>query len=140
MDRENVRPDRPDFPAVVQNDGDHGNDLHQHFKFAQLAGLNGKALGRRDRAQPAYQKLARNDDHCHPGRNQSRIKLHQCDESGGDEEFVGQRVEQHPHGCDLAAPARQVSVNAIGNRSGNKKRGSQQLLFAVKGAKMTGGE
>src|SRR5882724_4947385 len=28
VDGKNVRPDRPDFPAVVENDGHHGDDLH----------------------------------------------------------------------------------------------------------------
>src|ERR1700722_12796727 len=41
--------DGPLFPVMITNDINHGNNLHQHFKLAQIAGLDGESFGRRNR-------------------------------------------------------------------------------------------
>ena len=78
--------------------------------------------------------------HRDPGRNQAGIELHQRDKRSGDEELVGQGIEQYAHGRDLAAAAGQVSVDAVSDGGGDKQGRCQQLLLAVKGAKMVGGK
>jgi len=82
-----VAVNRPLFPAMVENDGDHGDDLHHHLELAEFAGFDGKAAGRGDGAQAAHQKLAANDDDGDPRRNQARVELDESNEGGGDEKF-----------------------------------------------------
>src|SRR5580704_5144018 len=45
--------DGPFFPAMLQNNGHHGNDLHQHLELTQVASLDGKSLRSRNRPQSA---------------------------------------------------------------------------------------
>ena len=130
--RENVRAYRPFLPAMVEDDGDHGNNLHQHLEFAQVAGLDGEAFRGGDGAQPTDQKFARDNDHRDPGRDQAGVELNQRDEGGGDEELVGQGIEQDAHGRDLVAAAGEISVDAVGDGGGNKQSGGQQFLLAAK--------
>ena len=125
---------------VVEDHGDHRNNLHQHFKFAQFAGLDGETFGGGNRTQSAHQKFARDNHHRHPGRNQAGVELHQGDKRGGDQKLVGQRIEQHAHGRDLAAAARQIAVDAVGDRGRDEQRRRQQFLLAVKAVKMVGGK
>ena len=120
------------MPLPRQNDGHHGNNLHQHLEFSQFAGLNREAFRRCDGTQPAHQKFAADDDDRHPCRHQRWIELHQSDEGSRDQKFVGQRIEQHPHGRDLPALAREVSVDAIGH-GGEDKDGRGQN-FALSGS------
>lgn len=139
MDGENkVSVDRPLFPAVIEDDGDHGNDLDDHFELAQVAGFDGKSTGRGDRAQAAYQEFAADDDYCDPGGNQAGIELNQRNESGGDEKFVGHGIEQNAHGGDLAALAREVSVDAVGHGGGNENGRGEQFFRAVFAAEVAG--
>ena len=53
------------------------------------------------------------------------------DEGGGDHELVGEGVEEHAEGGDLAAAAGEEAVQAVGDRGGDKDGGGDQLLFAV---------
>ncbi len=76
------------------------------------------------------QKLAADDDHSHPGRHQRGIELNQRDESGGDQQLVGQRIEQHAHGRDLATFTREISVNAVGDRSQDENGRRQDFSLA----------
>ena len=130
VDGKNVSAEyRPLVPAASENHGHDGNDLHQHLELAQFARLNREAFGCGNGAQSAYQKLAADDDHSHPGRHQRGIELHQRDESGGDQQLVGQRIEQHAHGRDLAAFAREIAVNAVGDRSQDENGRRQDFSF-----------
>jgi len=121
--------DRPFVPAASKNHGHHGDDLHQHLELAQFARLNRKTFGRGNRAQPAHQKFAADDDHSHPGRHQRGIELHQRDERGGDQQLVGQRIEQHAHGRDLAALTREIAVNAVSDRGQDENGRRQDFSF-----------
>ena len=49
-----------------------------------------------------------------------RIKLHQGDEGGGDQQLVGDGIQQHPDGRHLGAPACQVAVDGVGQRGGDE--------------------
>src|ERR1700730_16951053 len=138
VDGKNIRAYRPVFPTVVEDDGDHGNNLHQHFEFAQIAGLNGEPFRGGNRTQTTHQKLARNNHYRDPGGNQAGVELNQRDESGGDKKLIGQGIEQYAHGSDLSAPAGEIPVDPVGDGGGDKEGRSQQLLFAVKGVKMVG--
>jgi hypothetical protein len=58
------------------------------------------------------------------------IELHQRDEGGGDQQLVGERIEQHAHGGDLAAFAREIAVNAVGDGSQDENGRSQDFSLA----------
>ena len=106
VDREDeVTVNRPFFPTVVEYHRDHGNNLHHHLELAQFAGFDSKApRSQRDGTQPAHQELAANDDHRDPGGNQAGIELHQGNERGSDQKFVGHADrKQNPHSRDLPA-------------------------------------
>ena len=103
------------MPASRENHGDDGDDLDQHFELAEFARLDGKTFGRCNRAQSADQELAADDDYRHPRRHERGIELNERDEGRGDEQFVGQGIEEHPHRRDLAALAREVAINSVGD-------------------------
>ena len=102
-----------------------------HFDFAEIAGVNGEALLRGDGAQAADQEFASDDDHRHPCRDDAGIQLHQGDEGGGDEQLVGQGVEQHAHGGDLMTAPRQVAVESVGDGGGDEDGRGQQFALAM---------
>src|SRR5579859_5494812 len=56
-EREHTQIEIPRVPAQGQNRGHHGDNLHHHLQFAQLAGFNGKALRGGYSAQAADQKF-----------------------------------------------------------------------------------
>src|SRR5260221_4039300 len=60
--KEIVAVDRPLFPAMIEDDRDHGDDLYHHFELAKFACLDGEALGGGNLSQSSDQKLAA-DDH-----------------------------------------------------------------------------
>src|SRR5580698_4175982 len=138
---ENVRAvDVPFFPAMVEDDGHHGDALHQHLELAEIAGFNGKAFRCGDGTQAADQKFTADDDDGNPCGDQAGVELHESDECGGDEEFIGQGIEQHSHGGDLTAPAGEVAVNAISNGGCNKECGCQKFFFATGALKAVRGK
>src|SRR6266853_95857 len=139
INREEINVEQwPFLPAASENHRHHRNNLHQHFELAEFARLNRKTFGRGNRAQPAHQKLAADDNHGHPCRYQRRIELHQGDESGSNQQFVSQRIEQDAHGRDLAPFSRQVTIDSVGYRSHNKNGRSQNFPFASALAGKTG--
>jgi len=99
--------------------------------FAEIAGLDGEALRGGDPAQPADQEFTANDEHGNPGGDHRRVELDQRNQGGGDEEFVGERVEQHAEGGDLSPATRQIAIQAIGDRGGDENQGRQSLFFTV---------
>src|SRR5208283_651905 len=134
-----VSVDRPFFPAVVQNYRHHGNDLHHHLEFSQIAGFDREATGGGNGTQSAHQKFAPDDDYRNPRQDQARVELHQHYESCSDQKLIGHGIEQNTHGRNLPALARQVPVNSIGHGSGNKDRRGQQFFGAVFAAEMIRG-
>jgi hypothetical protein len=124
----------------TEDHGDHGNDLYQHLKFAQIAGLDGKAFGRGNAAQSADQEFAPDDDDRDPRRHQAWIELDQSDECRRNQHLVGKGIEQDADGGDLAAPARNVAVDSVGDGCCDEKRRGQQLPLSVQSGKTTTGE
>ncbi len=114
---------------MVDDGGEHAEDLHAHLQLAQIAGLDGEAFGGGNRTQAADQELPANDDDHHPRRHDARIELHQSDEGSGDQQLVGNRIQQHTQRGDLGAPARQVAVDRVRERRGEKDRARQQLAL-----------
>ena len=53
-------------PMMVEDGGDHSENLHKHLQLAQVAGLNGEAFGGGNGPQAADQELAADDDDDHP--------------------------------------------------------------------------
>lgn len=131
---------RPLFPAVGKNHPYHGDDLHEHFEFAQVTGLDGKTFRSRYRAQPANQEFTPDDYNSHPRWDQAGIELNQRHESSGNKQLVGQRVEQHSDGGDLSTFAGQVTVNSIGDRGGDEEGRSQQFFLPEGAAEAITGE
>ncbi len=125
---------------MVDDGRHHRENLHEHLGFAQLAGLDGEAFRRSNRAQPADQEFAADNNHRHPRRNGARIELHQSNEGGRNQQLVRYRVQQHAHGGDLRALARQVAVDGIGQRCGNEDERGQQFTVTVRRAKTAAGK
>src|SRR5438270_569351 len=124
-EREEAEIESPDIPADGQNRRHHGDDLHHHLQLAQLTGLNGEAFRSGDGAQAGDQELPSDDQHHDPDVDNIRHQAKQGDIAGGDHQLVRQRVQQHAHGGDLAAPPRQIAVQPVSDRGQNKDAGGQ---------------
>src|SRR4029077_9799111 len=98
----------------------YGAYLENHLGLAEHGRFDGEAFGGGDVAQAKHGEFASDDDDHHPGGNQ--VHVHQGNESGGDEELVGDGVEQDAEGGDLQAAAREVAVGPIG-RGGEQENG-----------------
>jgi len=115
---------------MVEDGGDDGDDLGDGFELAELAGLDGEALGGGDGAEAADEELAADDEDGDPRRHDAGVELHQQDDAGGDHELVGEGVEQDAEGGDLAAAAGQVAVHAVGDGGENEDDRGENLLLA----------
>src|SRR6266567_1179843 len=140
MHWEDVRPHGPLPPAMIENHRDHGNNLHKHFEFAQIAGFNGESLRSRNRSQAAYQEFPADNYDGNPCGNQPRIELDQSDERSSDQQLVGERIKQDPHGGNLPATPRDVAIDSVSDRGRNKERRSEQLLFTISRGEAVRGE
>src|SRR5438045_2475776 len=116
---------------MIEDHGDDSYDLDDHLQFAQFAGLDSESLGGGDGTQAADQELATDDDNRNPCRNEAGIQLDQSDERGGDQEFVGQGIEENSHGRDLLAPAGEVAIDTVGDGGGNEDERGQEFLFSM---------
>src|SRR6185437_14113362 len=116
------------MPLVGEDSGDDKDDLGDSLELAQLTGLDGEALGRGDRAQAGDQELAANDDDGDPNLDNRGVVSHQRHQGRGDHELVGQRVEKHAHGSDLAALACKVAVEAVCAGGEYEESGGAELL------------
>src|ERR1044071_7937030 len=131
-EREHSQIEIPRVPAQGQNRGHHGDNLHHHFQLAQFAGFNGKAFRCTYPPQSADQKFSADNQHHHPYIHDVRAEAQQGDIAGVNHQGVRERVQQHAHGGDLPAAPRQVSIQAVGNRSQDEDAGRQhhpQRLF-----------
>ncbi len=94
---------------------DHGNGGHlrDHLGLAKIAGLDGVAFGRRDTAEPGDRELAPDDQHHHPRRNSP--DLDERNKCGGNQEFIGDGIEQCADCGDLLPAPCQIAVQQIGS-------------------------
>ena len=132
--------ERPLPPAVRQNHCDHRDDLDQHLEFSEIAGLNRESFRSSYGTQATHQELAPNNDHGHPCRYQSGIELHQGHERRGDEQLIGQGIQQNSNRRDLPSLARQVSVNSIGDGRQDEQRRGQYLSLTMLAAESAAGK
>ena len=116
-----------------EDGGDDGDDLDDGFELADLGGLDGEAFGGGDGAEAGDEELAADDEDGDPGGHDARVVGDQEDEGGGDHELVGEGVEQHAEGGDLAAAAGEVAVQAVGDGGEDEEGGGEDLLLAVAG-------
>src|SRR5205814_6651462 len=93
-------------------------------------GGDSEALRGRDIAQTENCKFAANDDNHHPCGNQ--VHVNQSDEGGGNQELVGDGVEQNSEGGDLKAAAGEVSIGPIGGGGGKQDEHTEKLKAHVK--------
>ena len=119
-----AREPEPILPAMGEDGGDHGDDLEDGFKLADLAGVDRKSLARGDRTQAAYQELSADDQHGNPGRHNPRTIRDQDDVGGRDHQLVRERVEQHAHGGDLPPSPGQVAVEPVRDAGQDEQAGS----------------
>ncbi len=68
------------------------------------------------------------------GLTTPRVVGDEHDVRGGDHQLVGERVEQHADGGDLAAFAGEVAVEAVGDGGRDEDEGGEDLLLAVRAA------
>src|SRR5258708_4097323 len=85
------------------------------------------AACRRDRAQAADEKLARDDDNGDPRRHQS--DLHQRDQDGRYEDLVGGEIEKDAEIRDDAVLARDAPVQCVAHRGEEEQRGRRQICW-----------
>jgi len=130
MDADGEAPEVPVVPAMVEDGGDDGDDLGDGFELAELAGLDGEALGGGDGAEAADEELAADDEDGDPRRHDAGVVLDEQDDAGGDHELVGEGVEEDAEGGDLAAAAGQVAVHAVGDGGENEDDRGENLLLA----------
>ena len=121
----------PVIPTMGEDDGDDRDDLDDHLEFADVGGLDGEALLRGDRAKSGDKELASDDDDGDPGGDDLGRVLHERDVGSGDEELVGQGVQQHAKRGDLLAPAGKIAVESVGDRGEDEDERCQQFLLAV---------
>lgn len=131
VDGHDEPPEVHDVPAVVKDREADGDDLDHSFELAHVAGLNGETFRRGDGAEAGDQKFASNDKDSDPWFYDVRVVLDQSDVGGGDEQLIGEGIEQHTHGSDLAAPASEVAIDPVGNGDKDEEDSGYDLLLAV---------
>jgi hypothetical protein len=122
---------QPVVPAVGEDSGDDRDDLDDSLELAELAGFDGEALGGGDGAETGDQELAANDQDGDPGGNDAGVIRDQDDVGGGDQELVGEGVEEHADGGDLFAAAGEIAVEAVGDAGEDEDGGGDELLLAT---------
>jgi hypothetical protein len=123
----------PVVPPVSENGGDDGDNLDDGFQLADLAGFDGKAFGGGNGTKAGDEKLAADDQDGDPWFNDGGCIGDKDDVGRCDHELVGEGVEQHAHGGDLAAAAGEIAVQAIGDAGQDEdERGDNLLLAAAK--------
>jgi hypothetical protein len=60
------------------------------------------------------------------------VNLHERDQCRRDQQLVGDRIEQRPHGRDLLPAARQVAIQQIRRRGGQENRQRQEAIADYK--------
>jgi hypothetical protein len=131
VDADDVAAPVPIGPAVGEDGGDDGDDLDDGLELADLAGFDGEAFGGGDRAQAGDEELAADDEDGDPWLDDVGVVADEDDVAGGDEEFVGERVEEHAHGGDLVAAAGEVAVKAVGDAGEDEDDAGDDLLLAA---------
>jgi hypothetical protein len=124
------KPD-PVVPTVGEDGGDDGDDLDDGLELADLAGFDGEAFGGGDGAQAGDEELAADDKDGDPWLDDVGVVADEDDVAGGDEEFVGERVEQDAHGGDLVAAAGEIAVEAVGDAGEDEDDAGNDLLLAA---------
>src|SRR6202007_2631252 len=80
--------------SIARTGDKHGyrQYLQNHFCFSESRSGNGEAFGGSDVAQTEHRKFESDDNHYHPRGNQMHI--HQRDEGCGNQQLVGDGIEQ----------------------------------------------
>ena len=116
--------------AEVDQQHHDGHQLQRGLDLAALAGGDDQPLGRGDAAQAVDRQVAGDQHHHHPGRHAAQ--RHHEHQHGGDDQLVGQRVEELAQHAHLAAAARQVAVERVGGgRHQVEQRGDEAAQRAV---------
>ena len=102
----------------------HGDDLPEHFVFAQFLGGKHDVLTHGDLADAGDKELAREDQDGDPGGKGTFCDEH--DEGGGDEDFVGQGVEEFTKVRDQIAGASDRAIEVIGDGGGGEDEDRQR--------------
>ena len=122
--------------AVGHEHVDHVDDLQHGLELAVLVGGDGDALRDADDAQHAHGDLAADDDHGDPRGDP--VLGHERDERGGDEQLVGERVEELPERGDLLAPPRDVAVELVGGGGEDEHGRGQDVAVRLGDARRAG--
>ena len=129
VDADGEAPEVPVVPTVMEGDGNDGDDLDDGFEFAEVGGFDGKAFRGRDGAEAAHEELAAYDEDGDPGVHDAGVVGDEKDEGRGDHELVGEGVEEHAEGGDLAAAAGEVAVKAVGDGGEDENAGGDEFLL-----------
>jgi hypothetical protein len=121
----------PVIPPVGQDGGHDGDDLDDGFELPDLAGFDGEAFGGGDGAEAGDEELAADDEDGDPGLDDGGVVPDEDDVGGGDQEFIGEGVEEHTHGRDLVAATGEIAVEAVGDAGEDEDDAGDDLLLAT---------
>jgi len=116
---------------VGEDRSDDRDDLDDSLELADLAGFDSEAFGGGDGAQAGNEELAPDDEDGNPWLDDAGVVADEDDVAGGDEELIGERVQQHAHGGDLVAAAGEVAVESVSDARENKNDAGDDLLLAA---------
>ena len=111
--------------ACGHDEGD-SEDLDGGFGFAEVGGGDGIAFGGGDGAEAGDGEFAADDEDGHPGGD--AVDLNGGDEGGGDEEFVGDGVEEHADGGDLVPAAGEVAIEEVGEGGDEEDEEGEEVV------------
>jgi len=105
---------RPLFPAMVENDGDHGDNLHHHLENlpSSLASMVKPPEAAMER-KPLTQKLAADDDDGDPRRNQARVELERVTKAAAMRSLSAMGSSRMPMVVIWPRLGGEISVNAV---------------------------
>ena len=107
-------------PGFVGSGFEHeiedGDDLPEHLVFAEFFGGEHDILADGDLADACDEEFAREDDDGDPGGEHAVFD--EDDESGGDEDFIGEGIEEFAEVGDEVAGAGDGAVEVVGDGGG----------------------
>jgi len=109
-------------PGFVGSGFEHeiedGDDLPEHFVFAEFFGGEHDVLADGDLADAGDEELAREDDDGDPGGEHAVFD--EDDEGGGDENFIGEGIEEFAEIGDEVALPGDGAVEVVGDGGGGE--------------------
>jgi len=118
------KPGQAEVDRIIDEDEEQGDDLGDGLVFAESGGRDHDAFFGGDGAQPGDGDLAADDQDHHPSGQAAEFYEH--DHGRGDEQLVGEGVEEFPQVGDQAHAAGDQAVEVIGKAGGQEEDAGQE--------------